>query len=129
VVRTDVPGLELLPSGAPIDNASELLASARMKQICARLCSANPRRIVLFDAPPLLVSSEARALLPLPGQILLVVRAGQTPRRAVRDVLELLDEERLTGLILNDGYGGLSDSYYHGYASYDSENNKKSSAE
>jgi protein-tyrosine kinase len=129
VMRTDVAGLELLPSGAPMDNASELLASARMKQICARLCSANPRRIVLFDAPPLLMSSEARALLPLAGQVLLVVRAGKTPRGAVKEVLELLDEERLTGLILNDGFGGLSDSYYYGYASYDSENNKKSSAE
>jgi protein-tyrosine kinase len=129
VIRTDIRGLELLASGTPADNASELLTSARMKQIGARLLSSNPRRIVLFDAPPLLVSSEARALLTLPGQIVLVVRAGKTPRRAVQDALDLVEEEKLTGLILNDGYGGLSDSYYNGYASYDSENNKKTSAE
>lgn len=115
VLRTDVPGLEVLPSGAPVENASELLTSARMKQIALRLCSANPRRLVLLDAPPLLLSSEARALLTVPGQVVLVVRAGKTPRHAVRDAVDLVEEDRLTGLVLNEGRGGLSDGYYYGY--------------
>ena len=125
VLRTDVPGLELLPSGTRTDNASELLTSARMRQISARLCSSNARRIVLFDAPPLLVSSEARALLLVPGQILLVVRAFKTPRRAVRDALGLIEEDRLTGVILNEGSADLGANYYYDYASYDSEEPKK----
>jgi len=129
VLRTDIQGLEILASGTPTDNASELLSSSRMKQIAARLCGANPRRIVLFDAPPLLVSSEARALLTLPGQVVLVARASKTPRRAVREALELVEEDRLTGVILNEGSGSLGDNYYYGYASYDSENNKKTSSE
>ena len=117
VLRTDIPGLEVLASGTPVENASELLSSARMKQIGLRLCNASPRRVVLFDAPPLLVSSEARALLSFPGQIVLVVRAGKTPKGAVRDAVDLIDEEKLTGLVLNEGHGGLNDGYY-GYENY-----------
>lgn len=120
VMHTDVPGLEVLPGGTPVEQASELLTSARMKQVVLRLATASPRRIVLFDAPPLLLSSEARSLLTVPGQVLLVVRAGKTPTRAVRDAVDLIDEQKLTGLILNEGHGGLNDSYY-GYESYGSE--------
>jgi receptor protein-tyrosine kinase len=119
-MHTDVPGLEVLPGGTPVEQASELLTSARMKQVVLRLATASPRRIVLFDAPPLLLSSEARSLLTVPGQVLLVVRAGKTPTRAVRDAVDLIDEQKLTGLILNEGHGGLNDSYY-GYESYGSE--------
>lgn len=123
IMGTNLPGLEVLPSGTPVEQASELLTSARMMQIVMRLC-ANPRRIVLFDAPPLLLSSEARALMSLPGQVVLVVRAGKTPREAVRDALQLIDEQKLTGLILNEGSAGLSDGYYgygYGYGNYGSE--------
>lgn len=63
VVRTDVRGLDILPAGKFIENSTELLASTRMSQIATRLTARNPRRIVLFDSAPLLVSSEARVLL------------------------------------------------------------------
>jgi protein-tyrosine kinase len=112
VLRTDIPGLELLPSGAPVEHASELLTSARMKEIALRLCSANPQRVVLFDAPPLLLSSEARSLLSIPGQVVLVVRAGTTPKGAVRDAVDLVPEEKLTGVVLNEGHGGLKHGDY-----------------
>jgi protein-tyrosine kinase len=125
VLRTDVPGLEVLPSGAPVEHASELLTSARMKQIALRLCNADPRRLVLFDAPPLLLSSEARALLTVPGQVVLVVRAGKTPRRAVRDAVELVAEDKLTGLVLNEGRGSVSDGYYYGYGNYGADGSQQ----
>jgi protein-tyrosine kinase len=126
VMHTDVPGLEVLPSGTGVEHASELLTSSRMTQVALRLCAANPRRIALFDAPPLLLSSEARALLALPGQVVLVVRTGKTPKRAVQDAVDLIDEQKLTGLVLNDAGGDLNDSYY-GYENYGSENKRGAS--
>jgi len=83
VVGTDVRGLQILPAGRLVEGATELLASARMGQIVARLVARDPRRLVLFDSAPLLVSSEARALSRISAQIVLVARAGVTPRRAV----------------------------------------------
>ena len=80
VVGTDIRGLEILPAGKAIEGAAELIASARMSQIATRLAR-HPRRLVLLDSPPLLASSEARALKQTPGRILIVTRAGRTPAR------------------------------------------------
>ncbi len=115
ILRTDVRGLDVLPAGRSVHNATELLASARMAQIAMRLGARNPRRLIVFDAPPLLVSSEARALLQLPAQVVLVVRSGETPRRAILEAISLVDPKKLTGLVLNDTPVG-TDGYYGYYA-------------
>lgn len=118
VLGSDIKGLELLPAGKAAEGAaSELIASARMAQVAARLTARHPRRLVLFDSAPLLVSSEARALKQLPGQILLVARAGRTPRQALFAALGLIDEGKLHGLVLNDAYEAGGDGYsdYYGY--------------
>jgi exopolysaccharide/PEP-CTERM locus tyrosine autokinase len=111
---TDIRGLELLPAGAPSEGASELIASVRMRELASKLICRNPRRLVLFDSSPLVVSSEARALVQIPGQIVLVARAGRTPRQAIVEALTHIDKSRLTGLVLNDGHVS-SDAGYYGY--------------
>jgi protein-tyrosine kinase len=117
VLDSDLPGLEFLPAGGPPEGAAELISSARMRDLAARLIARNPRRLVLFDSPPLLVSSEARALAQIPGQIVLVARAGHTPQRAVADAIAQVDKSKLQGLVLNDAYVGSEQAYYdyHGY--------------
>lgn len=119
VIGTDVKGFEILPAGRPVDGAAELIGSARMGQIAARLAR-HPRRLVLFDSAPLLASSEARALKQIPGKILLVTRAGQTPRQALLDAIALLDKTKLHGLVLNDAHASTGDDYYthYGYSGY-----------
>ncbi len=118
VLGTDLKGLELLPVGKGTEGAaSELIASARMAQVTARLTARHPRRLVLLDSPPLLVSSEARALKEIPGQIIVVTRAGNTPRQALLDALALIDKTKLHGLVLNDAHVAGRDGYwnYYGY--------------
>jgi protein-tyrosine kinase len=119
VVGTDIKGFEILPAGNPTEGAAELVASARMAQIATRLAR-HPRRLVLFDCPPLLASSEARALKQIPGQILIVTRAGRTPRQALLDAIALIDKSKLHGLVLNDAHASSGDGYYthYGYSGY-----------
>ena len=116
VLPTDVGGLSILPAGKTHDGATELLASARMSAVVTRLIARNPRRIVLFDSPPLLVSSESRALSSIAGQVVLVVRSGNTPNQAVLDALEQLGD-RPVALVLNQGRASLTGGYY-GYGTY-----------
>ncbi len=116
VLRTDIPGLDILPAGRSVEDAPELAASARMGQIVARLAARNPRRLVLLDCAPVLAASEVRGLMQIPGQVLLVVRAGQTPQQAVVDAIAQLDPKRLQGLILNDARHGAAT--YYGYSGY-----------
>lgn len=117
VVRTDIRGLELLPAGRFIENATELLASDRMRQIVTRIAARNPRRLVLLDSAPLLVSSEARVLHRVAGQVVLVVRAGATPRQAVSDAIAQVDKSKLQGLIINQAVFRKDGGYYD-YGSY-----------
>ena len=88
-----------------------------MAKVLASLCARNPRRILLLDSPPLLVTNEGRALVKLAGQIVLVVRAGQTPRQAVQAAIDLFDLRQAGGVVLNQVPGASTGEYY-GYGSY-----------
>lgn len=115
VLSTDVPNLSVMPAGRLSETATELLASPRMHAVAARLGSAEPTRIVLFDSPPLLLTTESRALSSVVGQIVLVVGAGSTPQKAVFDALDLLGEGKQIGLVLNQCDEAGHEGYYDYY--------------
>jgi Mrp family chromosome partitioning ATPase len=117
VVQTNLRGLSILPAGRRIEATPELLSSNHMRQIVANLCNRNPRRILLLDSPPLLITNEGRTLVKVAGQIALVIRAGHTPRHAVQDSMGLFDAQQTGGIILNQVEVGPIEGYY-GYGSY-----------
>jgi protein-tyrosine kinase len=113
ILPTDIPGLSVLPAGSQSETATELLASDRMGQIVQQLSQLTSRGIVLFDSLPLLITSEARVLITLMGQIVLVVRAAVTPQQAVKDAVELIGD-RKTWLVLNQAEVHGAMGYYYG---------------
>ena len=115
VMRTDIPGLSILPAGHPDEHATELLASRRMGQVIDVLSGCNPDRVVLFDSPPLLSTSESRVLASFMGQIAMVVCAGKTPQQAVLEALECIDDSKAISLILNQSAWGLGSAGYGAY--------------
>jgi protein-tyrosine kinase len=117
IVPTTTRGLSILPSGRRVAGTAELLSSNRMRKIVTSLCTRNPRRILLLDSPPLLVTNEGRALVKIAGQVVLVVRAGETPRHAVQAAVELFDAQQAGGVVLNQVQGSSTEGYY-GYGSY-----------
>jgi protein-tyrosine kinase len=119
ILATDVPNLSILPAGRPSETATELLASARMQTVAARLGSADRTRIVLFDSPPLLLTTESRALASVVGQIVLVIGAGSTPQKAVFDALDILGEGKNIGLVLNQCDENTHTGYYDYYGQSD----------
>ena len=110
IFDTSIAGLKILPAGRPREHATELLASQRMEKIVTELGAGGVNRIVLFDSPPLLLTSEAKVLASLVGQIAVVVKAGDTPQQAVIEAISMLPEGKAANLILNQvrqsGYGG-----------------------
>ena len=117
ILRTDVPGLNIMPAGRPMDTATELLASERMADVIAQLAAPDGRRIVLLDSPPLLLSTESHALASSAGQVVLVVRAEITSQHAVKDAINSIAEGKPVSLILNQTSAPPSSGYY-GYGSY-----------
>jgi exopolysaccharide/PEP-CTERM locus tyrosine autokinase len=119
VVRpTSVRGLSMLPVGRRTDTATELLASARMRQILSQLEQLDPHGMVLVDSPPLLVTSEARVLASLFAQVVIVISAGTTPRAAVTEAINIVGPGPRLGLVLNQASHDLLTGGYYGYANY-----------
>jgi Mrp family chromosome partitioning ATPase len=116
ICPTDVPGLFVLPAGRQVNDSLERLNSDRCREVLTEGLAKHPGGIVILDAPPLLVTNEAPAVAALAGQYLLIVEAGVTSRSSVSKSLELLDEQKPIGLVLNKapGYGELG-SYYYAY--------------
>ncbi|MBX5461122.1 MAG: AAA family ATPase [Steroidobacteraceae bacterium] len=116
VLPTDVPGLSVLPAGKWSENATELLASQRMQQIVAGISRFDANRIALFDSPPLLLTTESRALSQVVGQIVMVVCANKSPQKVVLDAISQLGEHRCVSLVLNQSVANpTSNYYYYGY--------------
>lgn len=116
VVRTNIEGLSILPAGVPRANATELLSGSRMDNVVQHLATRFPQRVVIFDTPPLLQSSEAKVLANLAGQVVLVVKAESTPQGAVAEALHILGDEKAVGMVLNQSRtAGEKDRYKYGY--------------
>jgi protein-tyrosine kinase len=115
ILPTDIPGLTFLPAGTAAENATELLASARMREVVAQLSAMDPSRVVLLDTLPILLTSESRVLATLVGQIVLVVKAGVTPQHAVADALSAIGEGKSVSLVLNQAELTGPMGYYYGY--------------
>jgi protein-tyrosine kinase len=127
LLRTNMPKLTIIPTGTSHERANELLASDAMHRLMLELSQRYPDRVIVFDSPPLLLTTEASVLASFMGQIVFVVAADQTPQQAVTDALEHIGEDKMVGMVLNRsrkrrinpfGYGyGYGYSYGYGYGS------------
>ena len=115
LLKTSVPGLRILPAGRHDEHATELLASRRMVSVVDVLSKTYPDRVVIFDSPPLLATSESRVLASQMGQIVLVVCAGVTPQDAVLEAIESLDPKKAISIVLNQSSRGFGNEGYGGY--------------
>lgn len=115
MLRTNIPKLSLLPAGHPCKHGTELLASSAMSRLIEDLASRYPDRVIIFDSPPLLSTSEASVLATHMGQIVVVVEAEKTSQEAVREALSQLESCEVIGMVLNKAASALGNDNYYGY--------------
>lgn len=118
VIRTDLPGLSVLPAGRKTNNVPELLASDRTREVLAKLDAGDRKRIVLFDSPPVLMASHATVLAGHVGQALVVVRADQTTEADLRETIGLLHGCGHVGLVLNGAGLAVTGRKFGAYDGY-----------
>jgi protein-tyrosine kinase len=114
MLRTNVDKLSLLPSGTPHPRATELLASDAMEQLLDEMGQRYPDRLIIFDSPPLLPTTESRVLASHMGQIVLVVQAGKTLQSEVDQALLTIEECPVKLLVLNQATGAQPSGYGYG---------------
>lgn len=111
-LRTNVENLAILPAGTQHPRATELLASAAMHKLLVDMSRRYSDRVIIFDSPPLLLTTEARTLAAHMGQIVLVVRAEKTMHNEVKRALATIEACPVKMVLLN---GATSSFDEHGY--------------
>jgi tyrosine-protein kinase Etk/Wzc len=109
-------GLDFLPAGQRPPNPSELLGSQAMADLLGTW--SDEYRWVVLDAPPVLAVADATVLAALCDGSVLVLRAGETDRRAGWRAIQQLKRvgARVVGSVLNVVKPGTtSDKYYLDY--------------
>ena len=131
LLHTDIPSLYLMPAGRPHAEATEILRSERTHALLRDLAG-DPRRIVLIDCAPMLVTSESGVLTSIAGQVIVVVKASDTPQEVVLRAVEAITEDKPVSLILNQvlsaperHYGYYYGGYGYGRPAYGSEAESK----
>jgi protein-tyrosine kinase len=124
-IKTPVEKLTILCSGTPQDNPSEMLGSKKMEGLVQELATRYADRFIIFDSSPVLATTEPSVLNKMVDGIVMVVKAGQTPRDSVLRAMKLLQGEKILGFVLNDlqfkhkalyeKYFGMN-HYYYSYA-------------
>ena len=117
LLRTNVPKLTILPAGTAHRRATELLASDAMERLITEVAKRYSDRIVIFDAPPLLPTTESRALATHMGQIVVVVEADKTTHAALKGALATVESCPVVMTMLNKATRSDVGSFY-GYGGY-----------
>ena len=115
LLKTNIEKLTILPSGTSHPRATELLASDAMTRLLEDIATRYSDRIIVFDSPPLLPTTEARVLATHMGQIVLVVHAGKTLQSVVRQALATIESCPVKLLLLNKANTVFRGSYGYGY--------------
>ena len=110
--------LFVLAGGRRAPNPAEILAGPFFGQLIVEAANLFDR--VVIDSAPILAVSDTLLMTPHVQTVCMVVRAGKTPRQAVRRAISLLGKSgvRPAGLVLNRLRRSGGVGYYYHYASH-----------
>jgi capsular exopolysaccharide synthesis family protein len=104
--------LAILPAGMIPTHPAELLGSTSMRRTLDTLRTRFDR--ILIDMPPVGPLADVSIASGMVDGLLMIVRAGVTPKPAIERALSGLDLSKVLGLVLNDA-GDTAASYGYGY--------------
>lgn len=118
LLRTDIENLTILPAGRSHQLATELLASDKMEKFVEEIAKRYPDRMIIFDSPPVLMSSIPGVLALHVAQIVFIVRSEQTTQTSIDTALGLVSECENIYLLLNKAHTMVGSDKFDGYHGY-----------
>lgn len=125
MLQTNIEKFSILPAGTPDKRSTEMLASQAMMDLLRSIATHHANRIVIFDSPPLLATTEARVLATHMGQIVMVVEAEKTIQGVVKEALATIENCPVKYMVLNKISKSSEVNYYGDYANSDDGKTKK----
>jgi protein-tyrosine kinase len=113
VRETFLPSLRILTAGKTSHFSSELLAKEKMKHLIEEVKAEFPGYRIIIDSPPILSTPDPIVIARHVDAVLLVIRAGKTPRDYLTKALQSLSSIKLMGVVLNGANLGMSSQYYY----------------
>jgi Mrp family chromosome partitioning ATPase len=101
LLHPQIGRMVVLAAGSPVLNSAEMLGSRAMADLVAEFKTRYPRRVVVFDLPPVLQATDALALSKHVDGIVMVAAQGRTHRRDLARAQELVGFDNLIGVALN----------------------------
>ncbi len=101
LIRPGIEKLVILPAGKPLENSAELLRSRKMQELILEMKHRYEGRYIFFDGPSLLSCVDAVVLHPNIDKILFVIESGRTKPETVSEALNLLEQEKILGTVIN----------------------------
>ena len=100
LITVDGSELQVVAVRSIPSNPAELLASARMREVVQKLAARFD--CVILDTAPTIGLPDAKIVTDLCDGALFVVRAHATSQDDVQAAFEVLDRERILGVVLNE---------------------------
>jgi len=113
LVQTSLPNLVVAGALSPAQDASELLAGPRFRELLAHIRLRSPDAVVIVDLPPVNLTDEAILIAPLVDAFLIVVSEGMTERKLLAQALNTLGDFTVAGVVVNRSTDGHSVGYKH----------------
>jgi capsular exopolysaccharide synthesis family protein len=110
IKRLEGSNLYLLPAGKKVKNAPEVMHSKRLSTIISTLKAEYD--YVIIDSPPILPLVDMNILTKIVDGLLLVVKAGKTPKDMVIKAVNSVSQDDILGIILNGTEPSLNRYYY-----------------
>ncbi len=125
--QTSHPGLAFMPCGTRSSRGPELLSSASMVELIRGLKARY--QVVLVDSPPLAAGIDPFVLSTVTGNVVTVLRSGETDRELAKAKLHLMDRlpTRMLGAILNHVDFGVGSYKYYAYEYHDQTDDQPAS--
>jgi len=110
--------LKIITGGVPTPHADKILDHQSLKDLLNQLKSTFT--FILIDSAPVMMLPDAINLSRVVDGVILVVKAGVTPKEVVKRASETIKDSgaNLLGIILNNVEGALPDYYSYKYKYY-----------
>jgi protein-tyrosine kinase len=99
VQRTELENFTIVPAGRAAANPARLARSSRLVEVVSALRMSN--EFIVMDMAPVLPVADTRVLAKMVDGIVMVVRAGVTPREIVSRAIDAVGNDRVLGVVLN----------------------------
>jgi len=94
--------VRIIPSGIRTEYAAENFSSEKMKSFIDTVKKRYPDRFIILDTPPISLYVESQILASICDIAILVIRYGHTTASEVQTGIDLINSDKLAGVILNN---------------------------